>query len=197
MEVSRDGGSIPPASMVKKSLSAVQLRGFFVGERMIENTMSDYVPMTREGYNRIKAEMEHLEMVEMPLVAQKIADARAEGDLKENAEYHAQRENQGLLQAKINALKNKLANAFVVDPSNQPKDVVAFGATVQVRDLDYGDEEEYTLVGAGDEDYDVGKILTTSPIGSALMGAKVGKKVEIQVPRGTLKYEVLAIEYRG
>ncbi len=119
--------------------------------------MSDYVPMTREGYNRIKAEIEQLEMVEMPIVTQKIADARAEGDLKENAEYHAQRENQGMLQAKIYQLKNKLANAFVVDPANQPKDLVAFGATVKVRDLDFGDEEEYTLVGLGDEDYDVGR----------------------------------------
>lgn len=158
--------------------------------------MSDYVPMTREGYNRIKAEIEALEQ-EMPKIAEKIAEARAEGDLKENAEYHAQRENQGMVQAKINALKTKLANAFVVDPSKQPKNEVAFGATVKVRDLDYGDEEEYTMVGAGDEDYDVGKILTTSPIGAALMGAKVGKKIEIQVPRGILKYEVLSIEYRS
>ncbi len=159
--------------------------------------MSDYVPMTREGYNRIKAEIEMLEHDEMPRIAEKIAEARAEGDLKENAEYHAQRENQGLMQAKINALKNKLANAFVIDPSKQPKDEVAFGATIKVRDLDYGDEEEYTLVGAGDEDYDTGKILTTSPIGAALMGAKLGKKVEIKVPRGLQRYEILAIEYRN
>ncbi len=159
--------------------------------------MSDYVPMTREGYNRIKAEIETLEHVEMPRIAEKIAEARAEGDLKENAEYHAQRENQGMMQAKINSLKNKLANAFVIDPSKQPKNEVAFGATIKVRDLDFGDEEEYTLVGAGDEDYDTGKILTTSPIGAALMGAKLGKKIEIQVPRGLLKYEILSIEYRN
>jgi len=157
--------------------------------------MSQYVPMTRDGYNRIKAEMENLEYVQMPLIAEKIADARAEGDLKENAEYHAQRENQGLMQAKINALKSKLSNALIVDPSTIPKDEVAFGATVKVRDLEYGDEEEYTLVGSGDEDYESGKILTTSPIGSALLGSKIGSKVEIQVPRGTLKYEVLEIAY--
>jgi len=163
---------------------------------MENGIMTDYVPMTREGYNRIKTEMEALENIEMPRIAEKIAEARAEGDLKENAEYHAQRENQGMMQAKINALKTKLSNAFVIDPSNQPKDEVAFGATVKVRDLDYGDEEEYTLVGSGDEDYDTGKILTTSPIGAALMGAKLGKKIEIQVPRGVLKYEILAIEYR-
>lgn len=158
--------------------------------------MSDYVPMTREGYNRIKAEMEHLEFVEMPRIAEKIADARAEGDLKENAEYHAQRENQGLMQAKINALKTKLANAHIVDPSTIKRDEAGFGATIKVRDLDYGDEEEYTLVGAGDEDYETGKILTTSPIGSALIGHKIGQKVEIAVPRGKLKYEIIGIDYR-
>jgi transcription elongation factor GreA len=156
--------------------------------------MADYVPMTRESYNRIKADIERMENVEMPLIAEKIADARAEGDLKENAEYHAQRENQGLLQAKINALRAKLANAHIVDVSTLPKDQIVFGSKVKVKDLDYQDEEEYTMVGAGDEDYDTGKILTTSPIGSALIGKKVGDVVEIQVPRGKLRYEVLAIE---
>jgi transcription elongation factor GreA len=158
--------------------------------------MSDYVPMTREGYNRIKAEIDRLENVEMPHIAEKIADARAEGDLKENAEYHAQRENQGLVQAKINALKSKLSNAHIIDMSTLPKDQVAFGATVKVKDLKFGDEEEYTLVGAGDEDYEVGRILSSSPFGTALIGKKVGDKVEIQAPRGILKYEVLAIEFR-
>jgi len=170
-----------------------RLAFFYCCERTRD--MSQYVPMTRDGYNRIKAEMENLEHVQMPLIAEKIAEARAEGDLKENAEYHAQRENQGLMQAKINALKGKLSNALIVDPSTIPKDEVAFGATVKVRDLEYGDEEEYTLVGSGDEDYESGKILTTSPIGSALLGSKIGSKVEIQVPRGTLKYEVLEIAY--
>ena len=159
--------------------------------------MSDYVPMTREGYNRIKAELERLEHVEMPMIAEKLAAARAEGDLKENAEYHAQRENQGMMQAKINALKSKLAKAHIVDTSNLVKDEVVFGATVKVKDLDYQDEEEYTLVGAGDEDYDCGKILTTSPIGVALMGKKVGDKVNINVPRGVLRYEITGIEFRG
>lgn len=158
--------------------------------------MSDYVPMTREGYNRLKAEVERLELVEMPLIAEKIADARAEGDLKENAEYHAQRENQGMMQAKINALKAKLSNAHIIDPNTLPKDEIVFGATVKVKDLKFQDEEEYTLVGMGDEDYDVGKILTTSPIGQALMGKKKGQTVEIQTPGGVLRYEILAIEFR-
>jgi transcription elongation factor GreA len=156
----------------------------------------DFVPMTREAYNRLKSEIERLEMDEMPKIAQKIAEARAEGDLKENAEYHAQRENQGLLQAKINSLKSKLVNAHIVDPSTLPKDEVVFGATVRVLDLDFQDEEEYTLVGMGDEDYDCGKILTTSPIGAALLGAKVGQTVEVTVPRGKLRYKVQGIEFR-
>jgi transcription elongation factor GreA len=157
--------------------------------------MTDYVPMTRDGYNRIKAEIDRLENEEMPRIAEKIAEARAEGDLKENAEYHAQRENQGLMQAKINALKAKLTRAHIIDMSALPKDQVAFGAKVKLKDLTYGDEEEYTLVGAGDEDYEVGKILSTSPFGAAIMGKKIGEIVEVAAPRGTLKYEVLTIDF--
>jgi transcription elongation factor GreA len=151
--------------------------------------------MTREGYNRIKAEIERLESVEMPRIAQKIAEARAEGDLKENAEYHAQRENQGLMQAKINELKGKLARAQIIDPAALPRDIVVFGATVIVKDLEYGDEESFTLVGVGDEDYDSGRILVTSPIGQGLVGKKVGEHAEIQVPNGTVRFEVIRIEF--
>lgn len=158
--------------------------------------MSDFVSMTREGYNRIKAEIERLEMVEMPSISEKIAEARAEGDLKENAEYHAQRENQGMLQAKINSLKAKLSKAHIVDTSTLPRDQVVFGATVKLKDS-WGDEEVYTLVGAGDEDYENGRILANSPFGEALIGKKVGEIVEIKAPRGTLKYEVLGIEFEG
>ena len=157
--------------------------------------MSDYVPMTREAYNRKKAEAERLEHDEVPLIADKIAAARSEGDLSENAEYHAQREAMGLLKAKIAKIKSDLARASIVDPDKLPRDVVAFGATVTVRDLDYGDEEAFTLVGAGDEDYDAGKYLITSPVGQGLLGKRVGDKVEIQVPRGTLKFEVLKIQF--
>jgi transcription elongation factor GreA len=155
------------------------------------------IPMTQESYNRKKAEVEHLEHVEMPAIAEKIALARAEGDLKENAEYHAQRENQGMLQARINRLKSELAGAYIVDQSKMPKDQVAFGATVRVKDLDYDDEEEFTLVGSGDENYDQGKILTTSPIGQGLIGKKVGDVAQITAPKGTLKFQVLEIRYES
>jgi transcription elongation factor GreA len=151
--------------------------------------------MTREGYNKIKAELDHLQNEEMPAIAEKIGAARLEGDLSENAEYHAARESQGLLQAKINLLKDKLSRAALVDTSKLPKDEVVFGATVKVKDLDFDDEEEFTLVGAGEEDYDVGKILVTSPLAQGLLGKKAGERVEIEVPKGTMKFEVLEIRF--
>jgi transcription elongation factor GreA len=157
--------------------------------------MIDSVPMTRDGYNKIKAEIERLENEELPAITEKIAEARAEGDLKENAEYHAQRENQGMLMAKINELKDKIARASIVDPSQLPKDEVVFGCTVTVEDMAYGDEEQFTLVGAGEEDYDAGKILVTSPFGQGLIGKKVGEVAEIDVPAGKLKFKILKIEF--
>jgi transcription elongation factor GreA len=151
--------------------------------------------MTQEAYNRRRAEIEEMEHVQMPKIAEDIATARAEGDLKENAEYHAQREKQGLLQAKINELKSRLARAEIVDPSKLPKNEVAFGATVKVLDVDCDDEEVITLVGDGDEDYDNGKYLITSPIGKGLLGRKVDEVVDIPVPKGKLRFKILEISY--
>lgn len=158
--------------------------------------MNESVPMTREGFDRLKAEVQRLETEELPLITQRLADARAEGDLKENAEYHAQRENQGMLMAKINQIKSKLANAQIIDTSSLPKDTVAFGASVKVKDLEFGDEETFTLVGAGDEDYQTGRILLASPIGQGLLGKRVGEIAEVHAPAGLLKFEVLEISFQ-
>jgi transcription elongation factor GreA len=157
--------------------------------------MSDLIPMTRNGYAKIKAELDHLEQVEMPAVSQRVADARSEGDLSENAEYHGAKESQGMLQAKINLLRDKLARAAIVDTSKLAKDEVVFGATVVVKDLDFGDEEIFVLVGAGEEDYDQGRILVTSPLAQGLIGRKKGDKVEIPVPKGTMSFEILEIRF--
>ncbi len=157
--------------------------------------MHESVPMTREAYERKRKELDRMQNEEMAKIAEKIAAARAEGDLKENAEYHAQREAQGMLQAKINRLRDQLARARIVDPDQIPRDEVAFGATVVVKDLDLDEVEEMTLVGAGDEDYDAGKYLITSPVGQGLLGKKVGEIAEIPVPRGTLRFEILEIRY--
>ncbi|MGY8730619.1 MAG: transcription elongation factor GreA [Pirellulales bacterium] len=153
------------------------------------------VPMTREAYQRKRAEVELMEGDQMSAITEKIAEARAEGDLKENAEYHAQREAQGLLQARINQIKGELSRAQIIDMANVPRDEVAFGATVKVLDLDFDDEEEMTLVGAGDEDYDAGKYLITSPIGQGLLGSKIDDIVEIDVPAGTMRFKILEIRY--
>jgi transcription elongation factor GreA len=153
-------------------------------------------PISQEGYEKIRQEIRRFEQEEMPKIAEKIAEARAEGDLSENAEYHGQREAQGMLQAKINQLKTKLANCEIVDKSTMPKGIVTFGSIVTVKDLDLGDEEKYEFVGPGEEDYttEVMKILTNSPLAQGLLGKKVGDAVEVEIPRGTLRLEVLAIE---
>lgn len=157
--------------------------------------MSERIPMTRAGYNKIKAEVEHLQNEEMPEIEKRIAAARAEGDLSENAEYHGARESQGLLQAKINLLRDKLARAAIMDNTKLPKDQVAFGCTVVVKDLDFGDTEEFTLVGAGEEDYDTGKINVASPLAQGFISKKVGDKVEVEVPAGVNRFEILEIRF--
>jgi len=153
-------------------------------------------PISKEGYDKIREEIRVMEDVDMPAITERIKTAREEGDLKENAEYHAARETQGYVQAKINQLKTKLSNCFIVERNDKPKDSVVFGATVKVKDLSDGSEEAYELVGPGEEDYDgdVMKILTRSPIATAMLGMKVGDKVEVDIPRGKLRMEIVGIE---
>jgi transcription elongation factor GreA len=155
----------------------------------------DRIPMTRAGYEKLKAEVDHLDSVEMPIASERVANARSEGDLSENAEYHGARETQGFLQAKINMLRDKLARAQIIDMSNLPRDEVVFGCTVVLMDLDLDEQETITLVGAGEEDYDRGRYLITSPLGQGLLGRKVGEKVDIPVPRGKMRFEVLEIRF--
>jgi transcription elongation factor GreA len=155
--------------------------------------MSDQIPMTQEGFERKKEELAQLEK-KMTEITKRVAEARAMGDLSENAEYHAAREDQGIQQAKIDQLKDKLSRAVIVDLSTLPENTVVFGAKVRIKDLDSGDEHVYHLVGPGEEDYENNKILTTSPRGQALLGRKLGDEVVVSVPRGNLRYEILDIE---
>jgi transcription elongation factor GreA len=157
--------------------------------------MSDSIPMTREGYNKIRAEVERLETEEMPVILERLANARAEGDLSENAEYHGARESQGMLQAKINELKSKLGRATILDPAAMPQGEVRFGATVKVQRKGGKKPETYTLVGAGEEDYDSGKILVTSPLAQGFLGKKKGEAVTVQLPRGVAEFTVLEVSY--
>ena len=154
---------------------------------------NERIPMTREGYEKLKADLDRMQHVEMLEVAKRIAAARELGDLSENAEYHAAREDQGMLNARIDALKDKLARADIVDRSTLPENTVVFGTCVKLKDLDDGEEEVYQLVGPGEEDYLNNKILTTSPRGQALLGKKTGDEVVIKGPRSDLRYEILEI----
>jgi transcription elongation factor GreA len=156
---------------------------------------NERIPMTREGYEKLKADLDRMQNAEMIEVAKRIAAARELGDLSENAEYHAAREDQGMLQARIDALKDKLSRAYFMDRNNIPADAVAFGARVRVKDLDLGDEEVFELVGPGEEDYNNNKILTSSPIAQGLLGKKKGEFAEIQVPMGKVRFEVLDISF--
>jgi transcription elongation factor GreA len=151
------------------------------------------IPMTREGYDKRKSELDRLQNVAMLEVTKRVATAREMGDLSENAEYHAAREDQGMLQAKIDLLKDELNRAYIIDPNDLPADEVVFGRQVKVKDLDSGDEEIFVLVGPGEENYDENKILTNSPIGRGLLGKKKGDTAEIKVPMGTLRFKVIEI----
>jgi len=155
----------------------------------------DTVPMTKEGYDKLSAELLELES-RRPKVQLQIKEAREKGDLSENAEYHAAREDLSMLEGRISEMKDKISRAFIVDKSKIGGDTIVFGATVKLESLPDKDIEEYTLVGEGENDPLNGLILTTSPMGQALLTKKVGDKVEVPAPRGTLKYKVLEIKFK-
>lgn len=154
---------------------------------------ADRIPMTREGYDKQKAELDRMRGHDMLEITKRVATAREMGDLSENAEYHAAREDQGMLQARINDISDRLSRAVIVDTSTLPKDTVAFGSKVKVMDLDMDEEETFELVGPGQENPDKGRILTSSPIGQGLIGRKKGDTVDIPVPRGTIRFQILEI----
>ncbi|HYG76734.1 MAG TPA: transcription elongation factor GreA [Planctomycetota bacterium] len=152
------------------------------------------VPMTKEGLDKLNAEVAELEE-RRPKVLQQIKEAREKGDLSENAEYHAAREDLSMLEGRIRELKDKVSRAVIVDKTKIGGDTVVFGATVKLLSLSDNEEEEYTLVGEGENDPLNGRILTTSPMGQALLTKKVGDKVEVPTPKGALKFKVLEIRY--
>ena len=153
------------------------------------------VYMSKDGFEKLKKELHEMKMVKRAEIQEAIATAREFGDLKENAEYHAAREAQGMLEAKIRQLDDRLARTEIVDSSNIPTDAVHFGAKVEVKDLDTGDIENYELVGAGDDDPINDKILVSSPFAQAFLEHKVGDEVEVNAPAGVLRFKILKIEY--
>ena len=155
------------------------------------------VPMTVEGAERLKAELQRLKSVERPAIIQAIAEARAQGDLSENADYDAAKERQGFVEGRIAEIEHKLAGAQVIDPAEVDGDGrVVFGATVEIEDLDSGDVRRWQIVGEDEADIKHGKISITSPIARALIGRSEGDTVEVQAPGGVRGYEIHAVAYR-
>jgi transcription elongation factor GreA len=157
--------------------------------------MSDIEYLTQEGYDRARAELDELKKVKRPEVARMLETARAHGDLRENAEYEAAKNQQGMLEARIAKVGSMLANARIFVPGAAGDGKAYLGSSVKLKDLARGDEFEYHLVGADDADARAGKISVASPVGKALLGLEEGDIAKIQAPAGTLNYEVLSITY--
>lgn len=155
--------------------------------------MSKVSYYTAEGLKKLKDELNHLKDVERPRASEAIAEARDKGDLSENAEYDAAKEAQGLLEMKISKMEELVANARVIDESQLDTSKVLVHSFVRIKNLTNGSEMKYKLVAQSEADLKSGKISVDSPIGKGLLGKKVGEQAEIQVPNGTMKFEILEI----
>ncbi len=158
--------------------------------------MSDKVPMTKLGYERLEEELKKLKSVERPAIVKAIAEAREHGDLSENAEYHAARERQSFIEGRIQELEDKVSRAEVIDASKLDGKEVKFGATVTLVDDDSGDEVVYQIVGEDEADIKAGLLSVTSPLARALIGKNVKDVVEVNTPKGGKSYEVVKIAFR-
>lgn len=154
------------------------------------------VPMTAAGYAALEAEIKQLKSVERPRIIKAIAEARAHGDLSENAEYHAAKEAQGMNEARVADLEDKFSRAEVIDVGKLSGDTVKFGATVKIVDEDTDEELTYQIVGDFEADVKSGKLAINSPIARALIGKKKGDSVEVNTPRGHKSYEILSVKFR-
>ncbi|MFN3625403.1 MAG: transcription elongation factor GreA [Hyphomicrobium sp.] len=154
------------------------------------------VPMTVEGFRTLEAELQRLKSEERPRIIQAIAEARSHGDLSENAEYHAAKEQQGLNEARVADLEDRLGRADVVDTSKLSGDTIKFGATVTLVDEDTDEKVKYKIVGDFEASVKDGKISISSPIARALIGKSKGDTAEVTTPKGPRSYEVLKIEWK-
>jgi transcription elongation factor GreA len=153
--------------------------------------------LTSRGYDKLTAEIKNLNLVERPKIIEEVQIAREHGDLKENAEYHAAREKQRLIDKQINELNGLLANSKIVDPSKLPHDKVSFGSTVTIVDIDTEEEATYTIVGSFEADINKNIISYNSPLAKVLLGKDEGDELEAQLPGGLKEFEILSIKYDG
>ena len=157
--------------------------------------MSESYPMTIQGYEKLKNELKQLTSIDRPAVVRAISTAREHGDLKENAEYHAAKEQQGFIEGRIQELNAKLALANVIDITKLSGEKIVFGATVTFVDVDTDEEKIYQLVGDDESDIEQNKISISSPIARALIGKSVGDILIIPIPKGKIEVEILEIEF--
>jgi len=160
-----------------------------------EAPMTEKVPMTPAGAAKLREELARLKE-ERPKISRDIGVAREHGDLSENAEYHAAKERQGLVEARIKDIEDKLARAEVIDPSKLSGDRVRFGATVTVTNIDTNETQAFRIVGADEADVDSGTISVSAPLARALIGKSIGDEVVVNLPGGTRRYEIGGIEFR-
>lgn len=154
------------------------------------------IPITKRGAEKLKAELHDLKTVQRPWVINAIAEARAQGDLSENAEYDAAKDRQGFIEGRIRELEGKLSAAQIIDPSSlDAGGKVVFGATVELEDEDSGDTVRYQIVGEDEADLKLGLINISSPIARALIGKEEGDTAEVQAPGGLRRYEIIAVSY--
>lgn len=151
--------------------------------------------ITKQGYEKLKAEVENLKSVERPKIIKQIADAREHGDLKENAEYHSAKDKQGFIEAQLADLEDKFLRAEIIDVSKLSGSKVRFGATVKLENMDNEKQVTYKIVSDYEANIDDGLISSISPVARALIGKEVGDEVEIQTPGGVINYEILEIKF--
>jgi transcription elongation factor GreA len=153
------------------------------------------VPLTPEGYRKLQEELDRLMKIDRPRNIQAIAEARSHGDLSENAEYHAAKEQQSFIEGRIQELQGKISRAQVIDPATIRQSKVAFGAKVKVLDIEADEEYIFILVGTEEADVKTGKISLSSPVGRALIGKEIGDRATIKAPARTIEYEILEITF--
>jgi len=158
--------------------------------------MDGKIPMTPEGNVRLREELRNLKEVERHKISREIGVARDHGDLSENAEYHAAKDRQGWIEARIKDLEDKLSRAEIIDPTKLSGSKVAFGATVKLSNVETEEESVYRLVGADEANLNQGSISITSPLARSLIGREVGDEVKVRMPAGERVYEILEVEYR-
>ena len=164
-------------------------------DTLIRRNTVQRIPITPEGYEKMKVELDDLIKVQRPNNVKAIAEARAHGDLSENAEYHAAKERQSFIEGRTLELRDKIGRAEVIDPSKMDHDKITFGATVTLMDIDSDEERVYTIVGSEETDVKLGKISINSPVARALIGKEEGDEVTINAPGRTIEYEVVGIKY--